>query len=31
MQMVNARFPDRALYGFEMVDEAAYRFSGGVN
>jgi hypothetical protein len=25
MRMVNARFPARALYGFEMVDAAADR------
>jgi hypothetical protein len=29
MQMVNAGFPDRTLYGFEMVDAAARRFMGG--
>jgi hypothetical protein len=25
MQMVNAGFPDRTLYGFEMVDAAYWR------
>jgi hypothetical protein len=32
--MVNAGFPDRTLYGFEMVDAAApsvYRRRTGVN
>jgi hypothetical protein len=30
MQMVNAEFPDRARYGFEMVDAPALRFFCGV-
>jgi hypothetical protein len=29
MQMVNAGFPDRTPYGFEMVDAAVHRFIGG--
>jgi hypothetical protein len=29
MQMVNAGFPDRTLYGFEMVDTAVDRFIDG--
>jgi hypothetical protein len=30
MQMVNGGFPDRSLYGFEMVD-AVYRRQTAVN
>jgi hypothetical protein len=28
MQMVNAGFPDRTLYGFEMVDAVYWRQTG---